>query len=208
MLKQLLIILTLSLLVNGSKIGIKNTETKVGRLYNPSELFMKTSFLKIDICKKFTNRKSFITYLLKTGIICTGKWCNGNYKYDKVDNSYEVEHIIELQNSELNNCNKNIYGNIILAYGKWNRQVGNLDWKNGKQEKERIYGRNIVKQALENIKKCDSSCNEPLPEIGYIFMYIAFIVILVGIVIGNIMHLSKSCCVEQKHNTYNEWSEL
>jgi hypothetical protein len=51
--------------------------------------------------------------------MCSSRWCNGNYKYISSSNSYEVEHIIDINHSELNNCNKNIYG-------KWNKQANQL----------------------------------------------------------------------------------
>ena len=44
MLKQLLIILAFALLSNGSKSFCKIPETTIGRLYSPSDLFMKNSF--------------------------------------------------------------------------------------------------------------------------------------------------------------------
>lgn len=137
----------------------KVQHTKLYSLMAHEELYMKESFgNKIDACKKYTTRTEFINTLNKYNIICTGRWCNNNYKYITSSNSYEVEHIIEVHHSELNNCNKNIYGNIIFAYGKWNRQVGQLNWNNCKNEKVEVYGKTIVDTAIKNIIKCDPRC--------------------------------------------------
>lgn len=156
-------------MVKLSNVNGKQKTTSTGNIYTPTELFMKSTFTKTDICKKFTNRQNFINYLESKGIYCSGKWCNGNYVYRDFSNSYEVDHIIELKNSELNTYNKNIYGNIILAYGKWNRQVGNLNWTYGKKEKIRVYGKDIVDQAIENIKQCNPSYIERI--ISYYIFY-------------------------------------
>lgn len=92
----------------------------------------------IDPCKKFTARKEYINTLLNLGLKCNGTWCREG-KYDCVyenNNCYQVEHIVDLSNSN-NNCSKNIYGNLIMAYGVWNQQVGRLNWNHVKNEKKR-----------------------------------------------------------------------
>lgn len=55
------------------------------------------------------------------------------------------------------NCEVNVYGNIIIALGTWNNQLGNLPWNHAKNEKIEIYG-DIFQQAYNNIIECDSSC--------------------------------------------------
>lgn len=177
MLKQILVLLSLLALVELSKINGKQKATSIGNTYKPTELFMKSSFTTTDICKKFTSRKTFINYLLSNDIYCSGIWCNGNYVYKQSSDSYEIEHIIELKNSELNTYDKNIYGNILLAYGTWNRQLGNLNWTYGKQEKIRVYGKDIVEQAIKNIKICNTPYIENVIEY-YIFYKICALLIL------------------------------
>lgn len=161
-----------------------------------SDFYMKNTFggnlLSIDKCKPYTTRKEFINTLNRLNIKCSGKWCNcdGTYKYISLYKSYEIEHIIDLKNSELNNCNKNIYGNIVLTYGLWNRQVGNLNWNNAKKEKSEIYG-NIVNKALLNIIDCDPECennNNIDNHIEYKYIYycigiLSFVVMLIFMLI-------------------------
>lgn len=92
-------------------------------------------------CKKF-NRVEF----------------NAAYPHDS--KQFHIEHIVELQNSEpsLANCDKDIYGNIILANATWNRAVGNLCWKYTASEKQIVYGA-IFQQAMDNVRQC--CINEP-----------------------------------------------
>lgn len=168
MIKFLLMLTTFFIMIKCSRKYGTQKETTIGKKYKPSELFMKSTFIRHDPCKKFISRKSFIKYLLNNNIHCDNIWCNGDYNYIGSTNSYEVEHIIELKNSELDGCNKNIYGNILLAYGTWNRQVGNLNWGYGKQEKIRVYGRSIVEAALKNIAKCDANCVQDVPHTTHV----------------------------------------
>ena len=96
-----------------------------------------------------------------------------NIKFRKIYNQYtvgnniDVEHIIDLQNSEpeLESCNKNIRGNMILADRSWNRGVGGLCWDYVKMEKSQVYG-NIFNQAYNNVKKC---CG--MSTVGSHFLY-------------------------------------
>ncbi len=64
-----------------------------------------------------------------------------------------IEHIVELQNSEMDECDKDIFGNVILADAKWNRAVGNLCWKYGSVEKQQVYGP-IFQRAIDNVRAC------------------------------------------------------
>jgi hypothetical protein len=159
-----------------------------------NDFYMPKSFgndiISINECKKYTTRKEFIQTLTKNGINCSGKWCyNGQYKYISSSISYEVEHIIDNNHAELDGCSKNIYGNIILAYGTWNRQIGQLKWINAKNEKIEIYGKSIVETALLNIKKCDVNCrtinnsNNDIKKDVYIGVGINDFIILIVIII-------------------------
>lgn len=199
--------LLLSILVNvciSANPNGKQTSTQIINYLSPNNLFLKNTFIENiisnknnenDICKKYTSRKQFIKYLNDNNIKCNGRWCNGNYKYIKSSDSYEVEHIIDLKNSELNNCNKNIYGNIVLAYGLWNRQVGNLNWTYAKKEKKLVY-KEIFDKAIHNIKKCDSFCE--VKEDSYKLMDLIIALIFLGILAGIKICIIKSCCYGYK----------
>jgi hypothetical protein len=64
---------------------------------------------------------------------------------------YHVEHIIPRGNSipELAECPTDIYGNLVMAYGKWNVQLGNKYFS----EKNEIYGQ-LFADAYREVYKC------------------------------------------------------
>ena len=70
----------------------------------------------------------------------------------------DMEYIIDKENSEpeLENCNKNIKGNMILANRVWKKDIGNLCWIYVKKEKFNIYG-NIFSKAMLHVKQCCGS---------------------------------------------------
>lgn len=95
---------------------------------------------------------------------CDGIWCiNNTFACDKNRDCYHVEHIIDKNGPEFNDAcyNKNIAGNLIMAWSRWNSELGTLAQHNynySHDEKIQIYGANIVYNAKNNIIKC-SSCN-------------------------------------------------
>lgn len=104
-----------------------------------------------------TNNRFFISETYENNNPCE---IIDNNKFRKLYSQYinsnvQVEHIIDLQNSEpeLEYCNKNIRGNMILADGNWNQGVGQLCWDYVKMEKSQVYG-NIFNDAYNNVKKC------------------------------------------------------
>lgn len=77
-------------------------------------------------------------------------------EYDWIKSSDQVEHIIDTNNGpiELTNCNKNIRGNLVIAIGTWNNQVGQLCWDDVDAEKRLVYGNETVDFAYESVKLC------------------------------------------------------
>jgi hypothetical protein len=110
-------------------------------------------------------REKYINILKNHNINCQGKWCvHGTYSCKGVESEcYQVEHIVDRKNTPYKDCGTNILGNVIMAYGLWNRQVGQLCWENVYAEKKEIYGEDIVCQAIRNIVSC-GNCNVSLPE--------------------------------------------
>lgn len=75
-----------------------------------------------------------------------------------------VDYIIDKENSELPDCDKDIVGNMILANCEWKKQAEQLCWKYLKTEKMQVY-KNIFTKALENVKYCcGTSVKEPVVE--------------------------------------------
>lgn len=86
----------------------------------------------------------------------------------------EAEHIIDKTNSEpeLEKCNKNIRGNLVMANSSWNKGVGGLCWNYVKLEKKQIYG-NIFQRAMDNVKKC-CDINLITPPVNKLVRYTNF----------------------------------
>ena len=88
---------------------------------------------------------------------CGGEWCRSgsrwpnNWNCPRGRECYEVEHIIPKRNNitALNGCNTNIYGNMVMTYGKWNSAV--LD--RYLPEKKLVYG-HIFDSAYRAVYRC------------------------------------------------------
>ena len=83
-------------------------------------------------------------------------------QYPWIKSTDEVEHIVDTNNGPeyLEECDKNIRGNLIISIGIWNRQVGNMCWKDVEAEKRTVYGNQIVDYAISSVHIC---CKKPDP---------------------------------------------
>jgi len=118
-----------------------------------TQFFVRETFTFIDPCETITNSKF-------------------RAKYPQYLSDNQVEHIIDKENSEqdLETCDKNIIGNLVLANGAWNMGAGQLCWDNAKIEKSLVYG-DIFPQAMDNVHKCCHT-NPNYPE----FRIMAYII--------------------------------
>jgi hypothetical protein len=118
-------------------------------------------------CQDLTSnpRSKYIDILNKNNIKCEGKWCVNNIFScpNQTKECYEVEHIVDQKNTPFNSCNRYILGNLIMAYGKWNYEVGQPCWDSIKMEKMNVYGKTIFCSAIKNIIECDPKCHIPIP---------------------------------------------
>ncbi len=140
-------------------------------------------------------RSQYLKLLTRHNIECQGSWCiNGHFECKRYDSKqcYNIEHIIDIKNSILPQYNKNIVGNIIMAYGRWNQEMGYMTWDHVETEKREIYGNYIVDQAIENIKYChdhhfkpimDEDGDESLPHHSYYVHHIDVIDYILGAVL-------------------------
>lgn len=146
--------------------------------------FLPNTFLDKHRCLSLSEdgrerRQQYLELLEAEGIQCTGDWCiDGEFRcpYGNSKSCYNMEHIIDIKNSmpALAGWNKNIVGNIIMAYGKWNQDLGSMRWDNVESEKREIYGNDIVNRAMLNIQFCheehptpnqdDVDENDAMPE--------------------------------------------
>lgn len=139
-----------------------------------------------DPCKVYQNRASFIRDLKWKNITCFGSLCtNGTFGY-----STDVEHIIDLGNSILPRCKKNIYGNIILTNATWNREMGRKSWKIVSSEKQRVYG-SIFNQAILNVEKCNPGCNQ---ESKKLYPWMIFLIVVASVYAMQWMFQTFVCC--------------
>jgi hypothetical protein len=77
-------------------------------------------------------------------------------QYPWIKSTDQIEHIVDTSNGpdHLKLCNKNIRGNLIVAIGIWNNQVGQLCWKDVEGEKRSVYGNTIFDYTLESVRIC------------------------------------------------------
>lgn len=203
----MIFILCYVLFVNGARNCDGNIQEKkhtaVYDLYknNFNKLYLSETFggdLGIDVCEKYS-REKYIRLLNSKGIKCRGDWCDSNGQFSCKESSnecYHGEHIIDMSNSDTGYDN-NIFGNVIMAYGKWNQQVGQLCLDNVKSEKREIYGA-IYDKAMENIIKCNKACginNNTNPEDFDFFEYDVklWIVILSSVLILMVLIFAFIC---------------
>ena len=113
----------------------------------------------LDLCKPIKASQTFRSNINKVQE-CSGQWCQeGQYscKYDMAL-CYHVEHIIDSSSrSGLSSECTNIAGNMIMAYSKWNRGLGDLSYEDSTNEKKEVYG-DIYDRALANIMTCNPDC--------------------------------------------------
>lgn len=100
----------------------------------------------------------------KTLSSATGKDRCEPYSNDRLRKEYaswikstdQVEHMIDRNNGppELAHCNKNIRGNLVMAIGAWNQEVGQLCWDDVAREKRNVYGNEAFEYAYQSVKTC------------------------------------------------------
>ena len=171
MFHHIIYLLLLPLLVNSAvkncptSSSLCNQPTQIFSEYEKGEIpkssiFLSSTYLPkygFDPCTKYGSRNEYISYLTDNRVACVGPWClNGMFSCSNLGNNcWQVEHIIDKSNSDLSDAgyNVNIYGNIVMAYGKWNQQIGQRVWPIVAEEKSIIYG-DIYEQARQNIVSC------------------------------------------------------
>ena len=169
-----------------------NAHTTMYSLYstgsvNTSDMFVRHSYggNLPHPCKPYFARYYFLQDLYKQNITCETKKSSSNASLgaslntslntlslcdgEKFSKNGDVDHVIDLANSSprLKKCNKNIYGNMIVANSKWNRQMGWKGWSVVKKEKKELY-RKIYNKAKRHIVDCDIGCAETNDLVAYI----------------------------------------
>ena len=130
---------------------------------NKNYLFYDEETFGIDLfsnsCEIMTKAK-FRKYLNRD-VNCIGEWCSIDDKYNceiyNNKNCYNVEHIIDNKGPEFVDCNKNIVGNYVMAWGRWNQNLGliaNRDYNSSTHEKGIVYGEELMEKVRNKFKEC------------------------------------------------------
>ena len=138
-------------------------------------------------------KSKYLVELSSNLIRCSGHLCkNGFFECTNSNECYHVEHIVDKENTPYNQCNPNILGNVIMAYGVWNVEVGQKCWDDVVIEKFSVYGKESFCQSVRNVIEC-SGCNVQLPaqclenEIIKNPIFITIFIILLIVIIGSIV---------------------
>jgi hypothetical protein len=123
-----------------------------------------------NICRKLSpvSNTKFRDYI-NLQFNCTGQHCiNNQFICEQGDsrNCYNVEHIIEKSQTvraicQDTKCDVNIFGNLVMAWGVWNQQLGQLSRNSPNDsyhEKLIVYGQNVFDQVISAIEQCNPGC--------------------------------------------------
>ena len=145
-----------------------NHHTDAYHMYSKNQLFDNQTFgihIYNDPCTIIDYNVQFRNYV-NQHLQCNKKWCvdhTYSCKYHLNDRlCYEVEHIIDKNGPELNTYCKNIAGNMVMALGKWNMELGRMtidyNYYLSKREKEMVYGKDIMIDVRDIIINCNKQC--------------------------------------------------
>ncbi len=147
--------------------------TKYFREYAPNVLYARNTYLPntgYDACAPI-NDNAYIPVLTARGIKCTGIWCvDGHFGCpNRTKDCYNMNYIIDVSHSN-NDCNLQIAGNVIMAYGNWVSTLGPLSWQNVREEKIKVYG-SIFNEAVRNVMNCSPGCSfsDETPIMYYLY---------------------------------------
>lgn len=132
-------------------------------------MFYDSNTFGMDIhdtpCKKITNAK--FRQFVNEKVVCKENLCNnGQYycKYSSDKDCYHVQHIIDKYDPELQ-CGDciDIVGNMVMVNGRWNNELHCMAIKyhdDSVNEKNIIFGQDIVERARAQIKQCSTSTSQ------------------------------------------------
>ena len=193
-----------------------NTHTQTYIEYENGQLTLPWIFQKdtyapnlklISPCQTYKSRNEYIGFLKKAGVSCQNRCINGNYSCPTND-CWQVEHIYDTANSDLSNkgYNVNIYGNLIMAYGKWNQQIGHRIWDIVKQEKSIIYG-DIFKKARQHIIECNPNYSNYSNYSNYVVGILLIFIIIGCIVLMILVNIQKRKKEQNLKDEYDRFSD-
>ena len=117
------------------------------------------SYHGLDSCMSIT-RDKLINLLTKNMIGCTGVWCGKDMcgTVYKEWGCYEMEHIFDKNGPDFADIPyvKETLANVVMAYGKWNRQVSHtqIGYLSALSEKTIIYDSNQMNRIKQQLIQC------------------------------------------------------
>lgn len=167
-----------------------------------------------DPCTPISPNTVFRSFV-NSKVTCSGAWCiDGLFKCEKTSKGvpktecYDVEHIIDKNGPEFKYCNKNIAANMVMAWNKWNTQLGfRLDYDSNIHEKELVYGKEMMDSVRKQIQLCNVGCENDWTPLTYNFGVLEINII---IFISSIM---LTCCLlhckkkKKSNDVYNQLQE-
>jgi len=120
---------------------------------------------------------------------------------------------------EIEKCNKNIMGNLLLADSSWNRGMGQLCWEQVKVEKSQVYGP-IFYKAMNNVRKCcgldtltptvidtPSSKHDDTKSSIYFLLYASGLFIAIVVLFGGYLCYTKKRDNDYRYTDLNEFDD-
>jgi hypothetical protein len=123
---------------------------------NPCEM-MDTKRFRINI-----NDPDHPSYTKCISNMCTNGQFIGAQIRMPTKLAYDVEHIIDNNGPEYENCNKNIVANYVMAKNEWNQMLGiiaRFDYTKATNIKSQVYGKKMMKRVRLAIEKCCAPIN-------------------------------------------------
>jgi hypothetical protein len=145
-----------------TKVYLEHGSSNNNNYYFVEKTYIST---RTDLLCKIGSNDQF-KQIINSQFRCEGSWCNFTGKWSNGWNCpltepscYEVEHIIPSANNipEISGCSADIFGNRVMSYKIWNRQLSNGYFS----EKKDIYG-NIFAEAYNAIYKCCNKTGTPV----------------------------------------------
>jgi hypothetical protein len=181
--KMVLSVLLLCCVLVGAAVpGGKDGPTEIFKQWGSSNdnyrYYIPGTWLSGDICTVIPNRRAYLSKLSDRGVSCSGMWCNDGFGTNNRREDYEMEHIID--RNGMTSCPTDILGNLVMAYGRWNNQVGQLNPQGVSREKSEVYG-SMYHLAYFNVGFCcifSSISASPTLTIFLVTLSVAFVVVM------------------------------
>ncbi len=171
---------------------------------NNTKLFFDSRTFGIDLyfnpCEIVTNTQ-YREYINRV-ILCNETWCVNNKYYCPSytsRNCYEVEHIYDINRPEYSKY-RNIIGNRVMAWGKWNGALGLLSYNDSLNEKYDIYGENAMIKVQKQIYKCQNR--------RYKARVIAIVLVIFIVIATSIAICSYYSHTQRKNNNHRMMIEI